>query len=209
MADIARRKLKHSLVEYNRSADGKHAKKLQLTITVLAVESIVLLVCEDGMRDRYWRFLNQCKSDLLYYDCYYQHTIRVGRRFKVLSAAISVISVALWALYEKGSIIYGVLIMIAQVCSAVYEYLPYQRRADELFEMKSRLQKIYTKVEHEWFFVDNQHYDASRINETRTNLIDEWTSVESMFFQKDALPRNKAMLLRADEEKNRYFENTL
>lgn len=161
------------------------------------------------MRDRYWRFLNQCKSDLLYYDYYYQRTIRVGRGFKVLMAAISVISVALWALFEKGSILYGVLIMIAQVCSAIYEYLPYQRRADELFEMKSRLQKIYTKVEHEWFFVDNQNYDDNKINEVRTALTNEWDSIEAMFFQKDALPRNKKMLIRADEEKCRYFENSL
>ncbi len=164
---------------------------------------------EVKMRDKYWRFLNQCKSDLLYFDLYYQRTIRVGRAFKAAMASLSVISFALWALLNGQPMFYAGIIMATQVCSTVYDYLPYQRRSDELFDMKSRLQKVYNRIEYEWYNIDIKKYSDRKVNDTRTELFDEWSSVEAMFFQKDVLPRNKRMLKRADEEKTRYFENSI
>jgi hypothetical protein len=161
------------------------------------------------MRERYWRMLHQYKSDLLYYDYYFQHTVRVGRVLKVLTTIVSSTSIAIWALSKWNAMIFSAIIVAAQVVATVYDYLPYQRRADELFEMKTRLQKIYNKMEHEWFFIDRQVYDDSKTNEIRTALTEEWLGIEAMFFQKDALPRNKKMLICADQEKCRYFENTL
>lgn len=160
------------------------------------------------MRDRYLRMLYQYKSDLLYYELYFQRTIRIGREIRIAASIISILSIALWTMKNDNAIVYGGIIVFAQVVSMIYEYLPYQHRVDEISTLKCRLQEIYTRMEHEWFYVDRGLYDDEKINNIRTEFCMESVDIESMFFQKDTLPRSLRILKRVDIEKNRYFENS-
>jgi len=160
------------------------------------------------MQERYWSFLSQKKYELVYYELYFNRAVKTGRTIKIATTITSIITLGLWAMLGVNSIWYSVIIIGTQIISVLNDLLPYQRRVDELSEIRARLKVVYSEIEHNWLRIAGGCTTDDETNEIRTDLSRKWDSIENLFLQKDSLPRVKRLLQKADDEKNKYIENT-
>lgn len=160
------------------------------------------------MQDRYWSFLTQKKYELVYYELYFYRAVKTNRTIKIATTLTSIITLGFWAMFGENSIWYSIIILCTQIISVLNDLLPYQRRVDELSEIRARLKVVYSEIEHNWLKIAAGSTTDNQTNEIRTDLSRKWDSVENLFLQKDALPRVKRLLYKADAEKNKYIQNT-
>lgn len=149
--------------------------------------------------------MTQFKFELCYLAAQFAFYIKVNRRIKIGIAITSSGAIAAWTQWANCAFLWGFIIAVGQVISAINEILPYQRRIKELSEMQPELNTVYIKVERKWFSVANGDLTESEINDLCYNQMSEWDEINEKFFISDALPQKSDLLQYAEEEKNKYF----
>ena len=159
------------------------------------------------MQERYWRQITQFKFELCYLANHFAEYVKINRRIKVSVAVASSSAIAAWAIWADLSFVWGLIIVVGQVVSAINEVLPYQQRIKDIAEMQSRLNAIYIRAEQKWFDVSNGNLSEPEINDLCYQQLKEWDEIDQEYFTADALPKNDNCAILAEEEKNQYFKS--
>ncbi|MCR5540634.1 MAG: hypothetical protein K6F71_07435 [Ruminococcus sp.] len=159
------------------------------------------------MKERYWKFMYQKMHKITYIDLYRERCIWYNRILKCVIALSSSGSVAAWAIWKNHAFIWGLIVAIGQVINILYEILPYRSRITELTALSSKWSVIESKIEHEWYYIQNDLYDDAKINDLITQYTQEWSSIDDYFLKVESLPLKKNIQKKSEKNTKAYFEN--
>lgn len=158
------------------------------------------------MQETYWNKLTQYKFCLCYFDMHFSRCVCIDRRIKIFCAIASSTAIAAWATWQKLSFLWGLIIVLSQVITAINEILPYKKRIEELSNLRSELTPIYNSMEKIWHDVANGSLTENAIKDRCYSYVEQWSQIDDKYFKSDALPRISKCLEAAEKEKNSYFE---
>ena len=100
----------------------------------------------------------------------------------------------------------AIIIVAAQVVSAISEKFPYESRKLELRELIAELEPVYLEMENDWRSVQNLKMSNSKIQETIQGYDKKQAEIKRHYFKDDSLPESEKLRLQADERTEEYFE---
>ena len=151
--------------------------------------------------------MEQYKFSLFYWELYLLKSEKMNRRVRIYIAALSVISAAVWLELDQFKLLWAALITLAQFLNAIYEYLPYGKRTNELGNLIIALTPVYYGMEKDWFKVANGSVTETEIHNSLYSHADKWTKKDLEHFKDTSLPQDKKLIGKADILTNEYFKN--
>ena len=161
----------------------------------------------DEMQLRYWNQMSQYKFSILYYNEHFSRYVKINRAIIIILAVFSSGAIASWAIWNKLSFLWAIIVAITQIISIVNEFLPYKDRIKEIPELVSKLTAIYNEMELQWFYISSGNIENSEINNKLYEYKVKWNDVNSKYLCFDALPDNECIKNKANLLKNEYYKN--
>jgi hypothetical protein len=166
---------------------------------------------------RYWQEFIDLKRDALYIEYYHRKTETIDRFLSGFSAITSSAAVAGWVLWRETvsvygmtfnfGLIWGAFIMLAQVISAVKEYLPYKKRLNSLSSLSNDLNTLAITMENDWFKVSRGLLTDTEINDLHMDLKRRIREATVKSFPNTTLPLDKKLVDRAAADTQLYIES--
>ena len=157
------------------------------------------------MQKKYWSYLVQIKAWIYYLDIYVEKSFQWDRRIKVFVASSS--SIAAWTIWKEWSYIWGVIIAVSQVLTAIKDYFPFGRRLKILKPFIDELKILYIKIEYDWFKVAEGEVTEKEINQLLFDYKKQFSEIESKYLNEEILIENLEYRNLADQKVTKYFEN--
>ena len=157
------------------------------------------------IQKRYWRFLVQIKAWIFYLDVYAESSYKWDRRINIFTAITSSASIAAWTIWSKYNFIWGAIIAVSQIVSAIKQYLPYSKRLEIIRPFIADLQLLFTKADYMWFKVANGELTENEINEELFSLKKRYAELEQKHLKQNSLVENKKFRDMADQKTDEYF----
>ena len=158
------------------------------------------------MQERYWNTMVQAKFSCYYLEMQHESSVKMERSINIFLAIMSCGSIAGWAIWNRFAIIWAILVAFSQVISAILHFLPYSKRAEELFKYCWELNEISRKMEHDWFAVASGDLSEHEINEQIDNTKKETNAISYKYLNRDYLQREPIIKDKADKMTEEYFE---
>lgn len=105
------------------------------------------------MQEKYWKYMVQIKAWIFYLDAYTEDSYKWDKRINIFVAIASSTSIAAWAVWQKFSFVWSIIIAISQVLTTIKGFLPYSKRLKMLVPFMEDLKFLYNKIEYNWFKV--------------------------------------------------------
>lgn len=125
------------------------------------------------MQEKYWKYMVQIKAWIFYLDVYTEDSYRWDRIINIVVAIASSTSIAAWAIWQKYSFVWSIIIAISQVLTTIKGFLPYSKRLKMLVPFMEDLKFLYNKIEYNWFKVASGDLSEDEINELLYSFKDE------------------------------------
>lgn len=157
----------------------------------------------------YWHKLTQFKYDLNYYSLHFSFCVKAMRWIRISSAGMTALVTGAWINWNEVTLVRvtcAVLILVLQAISAGVELLPYDKRKQEIREMLILLRPIYEEMEADWTRILDGQFTKDAIQKKTQHYVVEWREKQQHFFKDDALPENKKLEKKADEDTSVYFK---
>ena len=149
----------------------------------------------------------QIKAWIYYLDIYVEKSFLWDRRIKVFGAVASSSSIAAWTIWKEWSYIWGVIIAVSQVLTAIKDYFPFGRRLKILKPFIDELIILYIKIEYDWFKVAEGEVTEKEINQLLFDYKKQFSEIESKYLNEEILIENLEYRNLADQKVTKYFEN--
>lgn len=159
------------------------------------------------MIDTYWKKMTQFKFSLFYLQLYLGNSVKLNRIINISVTITSSAAIAAWAAWQNLAFIWGLIIVASQVVFSINQFLPYQKRIEDISGLLSKWNGLYINVESDWFRVSNGKLSEDEINDLCYDYIRKWDRIDNEFFVGDTLPQKARLIHTAEEMKNQYFEN--
>ena len=109
----------------------------------------------EEMQLRYWNQMSQYKFSILYYNEHFSRYVKINRAIIIMLAVLSSGAIASWAIWNKLSFLWAIIVASSQVFTIVNEFLPYKDRIKEIPELVCKLTVIYDEMESQWYFISS------------------------------------------------------
>ena len=136
------------------------------------------------MQEKYWKYMVQIKAWIFYLDVYTEDSYRWDRIINIVVAIASSTSIAAWAIWQKYSFVWSIIIAISQVLTTIKGFLPYSKRLKMLVPFMEDLKFLYNKIEYNWFKVASGDLSEDEINELLYSFKDEFSNIENKNLKK-------------------------
>lgn len=158
------------------------------------------------IQERYWSSLTEKKFALYYIEIHFSKAIQINRAIKIIMAITSCSSIAAWTIWKQLSYLWGIIIALSQVVGVINEYMPYQKRIEDISNLKSEWSAIFLSMEKDWLKVSNGSITENEINDILFEYEKEWNEVDDKYFKDDSLPRKQKCIDYAEEKMGLYFK---
>lgn len=159
------------------------------------------------MQEKYWKYMVQIKAWIFYLDVYTENSYRWDRIVNIIVAIASSTSIAAWAIWQKYSFVWSIIIAISQVLTTIKVFLPYSKRLKVLVPFMEDLKFLYNKIEFNWLKVASGDLSENEINELLYSFKDEFTNIENKNLKEETLLENNKFREIADRKTDEYFVN--
>lgn len=157
------------------------------------------------MQEKYWKYMVQIKAWIFYLDVYTENSYRWDRIINIIVAIASSTSIAAWAIWQKYSFVWSIIIAISQVLTTIKVFLPYSKRLKVLVPFMEDLKFLYNKIEFNWLKVASGDLSENEINELLYSFKDEFTNIENKNLKEETLLENNKFREIADRKTDEYF----
>lgn len=157
------------------------------------------------MQKKYWDLMVQTKSSVFYLDIYAENIYKCERSINILCAVASSASIAAWAVWTKLAYVWGFIIAISQVMTAVKDFLPYAKQLKMLKQFVEEMKKIYISMEKEWFRVAEGELTGKEINNMVFDFKKKIVELENKYLSENILLENLEYAKEADKRCDEYF----
>ncbi|EJB8506688.1 hypothetical protein MW364_004948 [Vibrio parahaemolyticus] len=159
-------------------------------------------------QQKYWNLLKELKTHSLYIQNFAIEQSRKERTLNIILAITSSTSIAAWAIWKDYAFVWGVIIAISQVITAVKPILPYKKRLDALNALGDSIAKLSLVAERDWYYVAEGQWTEHDIHTKWAELREKSLAAEKKCLGNLTLPRNKKALKQAESEAELYFTST-
>jgi hypothetical protein len=121
------------------------------------------------------------------------------------AAVTSSASIAGWAIWQKASWLWAMIIAASQVLSAIRSYLPFARRAEVLKEATPSYNSLLARIECQWFHVSEGLLSEMEINDLISQFHKEQSDIDDRIFSKVTLTERADLKACAELHCNQYF----
>lgn len=158
------------------------------------------------MQNRYWSSMTEKKYNLFYIQLHFNKVVMVNRAIKIIMAIASCSSIAAWTIWQQYAYVWGVIIAVSQVIGAINEFLPYQKRIEELSNLESEWSVVFLSMEKKWYSVANGKLTDNEINDLLFEFENDWNIISDKYFKEDALPQVEKYQKIANEQMVEYIK---
>ncbi|MCU7645610.1 hypothetical protein [Pseudomonas piscis] len=159
------------------------------------------------MQSQYWVELQALKAHVYYLELYQLKSEGTERWISIVLAVTSAASIGGWAIWKEYAFIWGVVIMISQVISVVYKFLPFKSRIKPLSTAGVELSVLADEAERGWFDVARGELTEREINEKRFAIRKKKSAVMKSAFSGMVIPENERLMAKAEEQMRKYFKS--
>lgn len=159
------------------------------------------------MQERYWKYMVQLKAWIFYIDEYINVSYKWDRRINVFVAITSSSSIAAWAIWNRYSFLWALLIAISQVIVAIKPHLPFSKRIEILSRVSALLQTLFNKADYQWYKTSNGDLSESEINDILFDLKRQYLETVEKELSTISLPEKEALKKIADSKADSFFQN--
>lgn len=159
------------------------------------------------MQEKYWKYMVQIKAWIFYLDVYTEDSYKWDRLVNIVVAIASSTSIAAWAIWQKYSFVWSIIIAISQVLTTIKAFLPYSKRLKTLVPFMEDLKFLYNKIEYNWLKIASGDLSEDEINELLYSFKDEFTNIENKNLKEETLLENNNFREIADRKTDAYFAN--
>ena len=159
------------------------------------------------MQEKYWKYMVQIKAWIFYLDVYTEDSYRWDKAINIFVAIASSTSIAAWAVWQKYSFVWSIIIAISQVLTTIKGFLPYSKRLKMLVPFMEDLKFLYNKIEYNWFKVASGDLSENEINELLYSFKDEFANIENKNLKEETLLEKDNFREIADRKNDAYFAN--
>jgi len=159
------------------------------------------------MQSQYWVELQSMKAHVYYIELYQLRSESIERSINIILAIASSSSIAGWVIWQQYAFAWACFIMLSQVVSAVYRYLPFKARIKPLSTAGIELSVITNEAERDWYEVSAGKLTESEINEKRFNFRKKSSAVMKSAFGGMVIPEDKKLMRCAEEKMFTYFKS--
>lgn len=158
------------------------------------------------MRDLYWRKLYKFRFELEYYYLCFSRCLKVRRLIQITTAVVSSAAIGAWVTWTNLAFVWGCIIVISQVVTAIYDVLPIKKRTDALSGLISQAELLYYEIEDSWRKIDIQNYSDEKINTLLTNYEAKWVITCNKALAGDILPQSEKLRDKAERDADAYLK---
>jgi hypothetical protein len=159
-------------------------------------------------QEKYWAQLKELKTHVIYLQGYAEHADWWDKTVDIFLAITSSSSIAAWAVWQKYPLVWGAIIALSQIITAIKPFLPYKQRVRAISELTDKIQNISLKCEKGWFSVAEGKLTEEEIHELYINLKQESVSAEQTCLKNVVLPEKQKILSEAEKKTELYLTNT-
>ena len=156
-------------------------------------------------QERYWNLLVQMKVHGIYLNRYHGETVKIERYLLCFLAICSSSSIGAWAIFKEYAFVWGFIIAVSQVISAIQHHLPYKRRLKALSSWSYDHEKLVIDMEHDWHVVSIGDISDIQIQKKITGFRSQALEREKKHIESDSLPSNERLLTQAESDATKYF----
>ena len=160
-----------------------------------------------GVQDQYWKELYQLRVHVNYLELYHQRSESQDKTVKIILAVASSSSIAAWAVWQKYSFIWALVIALSQVITAIKGFLPYETRLKLLTSLLSELEELLNFTETNWYYVSNGSLTEREIHELQFETRRKKTKAIHEHLGSNSLPEKPKFHKKAVESANVYINN--
>ena len=162
------------------------------------------------MKDVYWKKMFRFRYQIYYLYCCYRQVLWTNRIVKIVSAFLSSSAIAAWASYANLAFLWGLIIVVSQVASVVYEFLPYKKRAEALVALINQYELLAIQVEKTWWEINmDESISDKEINNLIAKYETQWTMFGNKALGNDDLPQNGKFKTTSTKKAKEYFATNL
>lgn len=158
------------------------------------------------MREKYWAFYTRTRFELFYFYEYLNDSYRWLSLLESFLAVASCGSIAAWAVWNKVPLLWGIIIAVSQVITAIKQYFPYGKRIQALNNLIPRLDMLLSQIDHEWFKVDNGELSDDKINDVIFGFKRECADMSNKYLNGIYFPEREDLKKSAQVRTESFFD---
>ncbi len=158
---------------------------------------------------RYWNAMVDLKRDAIYMRLYAERTESIDRWIEGIKAIAGVGSLGSWVVFKVYPEVWGFIIVLSQVFTALKEQLPYNRTFKATSKLTQDLEGLMLQAETDWFGVANGRLDEEQIHEARMILKRKVQEASKVRFGDSQLRTKPRLVEKANLEAVEYFATYL
>lgn len=158
-----------------------------------------------NIQNQFWNFLVQLKAWIFYLDEYADISYKWERRINIITAVASSSSIAAWVIWDKLEFIWGFIIAVSQVISAINKYFPFKKRIEISGTFIHDLEALFFETEYIWFKVASGQLTEDEINDELFKLKNKYNKLSKENLKQTGLLENKRIKKHSDIKTEQYF----
>lgn len=158
-------------------------------------------------RSLYWEELKQLKAKSICIRLYRNEMNSYVKITDTILAIASSVSIGGWAIWNKYSFAWSLIIALSQVINALKGVFTFSKLHKSASALTISFETLYIDAEDDWEKISLRENIASEINDKRTSLRKLQLAAEQKFFPEGFEPSDK-MIAKASHEAETYFSET-
>ncbi len=164
---------------------------------------------DKNLYNAFWGKLQQLKYDIYYYNEHFKRCVAVSRGLKYAIVAITSLTTGAWINWNDKSTIClscAIMIWLLQGISALSEWLPFEKRKQELRELSEEFDELYIEMESDWRKIQSLEVSNDEIRTMLQEYASKQNDICKHYLKDDALPMKEKIRKTADNLTEEYFK---
>jgi hypothetical protein len=158
-------------------------------------------------QERYWKELFELRVHVNYLELYMEKSELIDKSINIFLAVTSSSSICGWAIWNKYSFLWAVIIASSQLINAVKQFLPYKTRLKATGGIMRELEELSTFAEMKWFDVAEGNLTEEEINKLQFDIRSKKTKSVQKHLGINTLPKKENLFCKAKKSAEIYIKN--
>lgn len=154
---------------------------------------------------QYWNQFSRLKRDAFYISYYHAKVDGIERWLNIFAAAASAGAITAWAAKHELAAVWGVIILLSQLLTAVRPHLPYRSELKALGTLGPDLEALALVAETDWLKVARASIEDDEIHKRTMTLKKKAHEAQERSFKGASLPRDQKLETRAEVAAEDYM----
>ncbi|WP_102024994.1 hypothetical protein [Serratia sp. FGI94] len=158
------------------------------------------------IQEQYWKELYQLKVHIGFIELLLERAEYIDRMMKITLAVSSSVSIGSWAIWSEFSYMWGAIIALSQIISAINPFLPYSSRIKSYSSLLRELEELMTQSEIKWYSISEGRISFYEINKARFDIRKAKQKSIDKYIQ-TTIPSASKLQDKAEKFAGEYFYN--